>query len=184
MRKRDGRNFTTSLGAVIETRRLVIKKIGGFLKTVIRKAGINDVKIISEMIAELFAIEVDFKSDRAKQDKAVKMIISGKTGGVIFIAENDSMAAGMINLQKIISTAAGGYSVLLEDLYVIPEFRKTGIGKLLIDRAIQWGREHNALRVQLAADVRNIPASDFYTGRGFEKSNMVFYYKYIEIKEP
>jgi len=145
----------------------------------IRKAGMEDIHLLSKMLAELFSIEDDFEIDSAKQMKALAMIIGGTTGGVVLIAESDSKIAGMVNLQKIVSTASGGYSVLLEDLYVIPEFRDRGVGKCLTDHAVQWGRENDAVRIQLATDKRNQAAADFYSGRGFKAGNMVCYYKFI-----
>ena len=145
----------------------------------IRKADASDIPGLIIMLADLFSIEDDFDIDLLKQETALEMIISGKTGGVILIAENNSDVIGMVNLQKVISTAAGGYSVLLEDLYVVPRFRNMGTGSLLVDYAVAWGKENNALRIQLAADARNINATVFYSGKGFARSNMIFYYKLI-----
>lgn len=146
---------------------------------IVRIAGMADILLLSEMLAGLFSIEDDFEIDSAKQIKALEMIISGTTGGAILIAESDTIITGMVSLQKVVSTASGGYSVLLEDLYVLPGFRDRGIGKTLIDHAFQWGRDNDAVRIQLAADKRNRAASDFYSGRGFKAGNMVCYYKFI-----
>jgi ribosomal protein S18 acetylase RimI-like enzyme len=139
----------------------------------------EDIHLLSEMLAGLFSIEDDFEINSAKQTKALEMIISGRTGGAILVAESDSIIAGMVSLQKVVSTASGGYSILLEDLYVLPEFRDRGIGKCLTDYAVHWGRENDAVRIQLAADVRNRRASDFYKAGGFCESNMFCFYKYI-----
>ena len=145
----------------------------------IRKAGNEDIHLLSQMLAGLFSIEDDFEIDSAKQSKALEMIISGTTGSAIMIAESDSIITGMVSLQKVVSTASGGYSVLLEDLYVLPEYRDRGIGKCLTDYADQWGRENDAVRIQLAADKRNRAAADFYKAGGFSESNMLCFYKYI-----
>jgi len=145
----------------------------------IREARVSDTAMLAGMLAELFSIEDDFEIDSSKQKTALNIITGGSTGGVILIAETDSAAAGMINLQKVVSTASGGFSVLMEDLYVRPEYRKRGIGTMLVEKAVQWGKEHGAVRIQLAADSRNTPALDFYSKTGFSKSNMIFHYKFI-----
>ena len=145
----------------------------------IRKAVFDDLNILSEMIADLFSIESDFEINPAKQIAALKMIIEGDTCGVIFIAEADLQVAGMINLQRIVSTAAGGFSVLLEDLYVKHDLRNRGIGEMLLVQAAMWGKEQQALRIQLGADIRNKPAITFYSRHGFFKSNMALHYKMI-----
>jgi GNAT superfamily N-acetyltransferase len=149
------------------------------LDITIRKAVASDIEILNRFLSELFTIEDNFTIDLAKQRTALEMITGDGTGRVIFVAETGSLIAGMINLQKIVSTASGGYSVLLEDLYIVSEFRGKGIGKKLFDQAVRWGREQHALRIQLAADIRNKPAMDFYSGMGCKMSSMICYYKYI-----
>ena len=143
----------------------------------VRKAVTSDIDVLTSMLAGLFMIEDDFKIDSSKQGAALELIINGT--GAVFVAETSCGISGMVNIQKIISTAAGGYSVLLEDLYVRPEFRGAGIGRMLVDRAVQWGREQHAVRIQLASDMRNKNATAFYSGIGFEMSNMVFQYMHI-----
>lgn len=145
----------------------------------IRKACTGDIDILSSFLGELFSIEDDFKIDYARQRMALEMITGGETGGVIFMAEADSDPAGMINLQKIVSTASGGYSVLLEDLFVSVKYRGKGIGKKLLDKAVQWGREEQALRMQLAADLRNRRALSFYEINGFRTSRMICHYRML-----
>jgi len=145
----------------------------------IRQAFTADINILNTFLAELFAIEKDFKADHAKQKRALEMITGSDAGAVIFMAESGSVPAGMINLQKIVSTASGGYSVLVEDLYVSEQFRGTGIGKKLLERAVQWAREQQALRIQLAADFRNKRAMAFYETNGFSISSMLCHYRML-----
>jgi len=146
---------------------------------IIRKALHGDVDTLLSMLSGLFSIEDDFVIDPRKQRAGLELIISGKTGGVIFMAESDSVPVGMVNLQRIVSTAAGGYSVLLEDLYVVPGMRDMGIGTMLVNEAVKWGEKEKALRVQLGADSRNLRALSFYYENGFVMSNLVFHYKPI-----
>ncbi len=145
----------------------------------IRSAVSEDIDILCAMLEELFTIEDDFTTDTSKQRAGLDILINGNTESIIFIAQSGSEIAGMINLQKIVSTAAGGYSVLLEDLFVKAEYRSIGIGKMLIDRALLWAKSEGALRIQLAADIRNKVALSFYSNSGFNISNMVLYYRTI-----
>lgn len=146
---------------------------------IIKKAGLCDIKALNNMLKDLFSIEDDFTSDSNKQKTGLEMIISGVTGGVIFIAQCGLRPVGMVNLQKIISTAAGGISILLEDLYVEPDIRGQGVGSMLLEKAVEWGREEHAVRMQLGADMRNAPAISFYKSKGFMQSNLVLHYKSI-----
>lgn len=145
----------------------------------VREADQADINELCHMLGGLFSVEDDFCADYEKQKTALEILIDKKTGSIIFVAESDGGIAGMINLQKIVSTAAGGYSILLEDLYVKNKYRDSGIGGMLVNRALQWAKSEGALRIQLAADIRNKKALSFYNNNGFTISNMVLYYKYI-----
>jgi len=149
------------------------------MSIILRKAAESDINTLSGMLAELFSIEDDFEIDSVKQKKALSLIINGGEEAVIFVAETQSEIIGMINIQKIVSTAVGGYSLLLEDMFVLSEYRCFGVGKMLIEQAVQWGKERQAFRIQLAADIRNMPAINFYYREGFSMSNMVLHYKLI-----
>lgn len=153
------------------------------MSIIIRKAELNDIETLSNMLNELFSIEDDFIPDSVKQKKGLELIISGIDGGGIFIAQYGTRVAGMMNLQKIVSTAAGGFSVLLEDLYVEPDMRGRGIGSMLINHAVGWSKEEQAVRIQLGADARNAPALGFYQSKGFMRGNLVLHYKYISSVE-
>ncbi len=145
----------------------------------IRKAEIKDINKLSDMISSLFSIEDDFSVDIEKQKRGLRMIIDGEADGIILVAEKDSVVTGMVSLQKVVSTAAGGYSLLLEDMFVMPEHRHSGVGEKLVKEAVRWGKENSVLRIQLAADKRNTSAINFYSANGFNTGNMICFYKYI-----
>lgn len=143
----------------------------------IREAVPDDIEILCGLLIELFTIEDDFTPDVEKHRLGISMLIDAKTNGIILVAESYLEIQGMVNLQKIASTAEGGYSVLIEDLYVKREYRGRGVGRMLIERALQWAKNEGALRVQLAADMRNNPALSFYSNAGFNMSNLIMHYK-------
>jgi ribosomal protein S18 acetylase RimI-like enzyme len=58
----------------------------------------------------------------------------------------------------------------IEDLAVNPDFRGLGIGRKLIERAIQWARENNFPGVMLETQDDNVPACTLYASCGFRLS--------------
>jgi len=129
------------------------------------------------MLAGLFSIETCFAADHEKQTAGLELLLSGRNS-IAFIADNGH-AAGMITGQLVASTAAGGYSVLIEDLFVMPEFREQGIASMLIAHLISWAKEAGAVRAQLVADVMNAPAIALYNKLGFGTGRMIGIYKMI-----
>lgn len=145
---------------------------------IIRKAAESDIDSMCRMLAGLFSIEADFKADYAKQKRALELLLADNSRTAL-IADCDFLCAGMITGQLVVSTASGGYSVLIEDLFVMPEFRSKGIASMLLRHINLWGRANGAVRAQLVADKENAPALDLYKKLGFNSGRMIGIYKEI-----
>ncbi|XP_029924648.1 diamine acetyltransferase 2-like [Myripristis murdjan] len=59
-----------------------------------------------------------------------------------------------------------GPAVYMEDLYVMPDFRGQGIGKSLMSKVAQLGKEKQCMRLQFAVLDWNTPSLDFYVAKG------------------
>jgi ribosomal protein S18 acetylase RimI-like enzyme len=56
----------------------------------------------------------------------------------------------------------------LYQLWVVPEFRRLGTGRLLLDAVIRWARRAGARRVELDVACGDSPAMRLYARAGFE----------------
>ena len=61
-----------------------------------------------------------------------------------------------------------GDDCFLEDLFVREEARRAGLGRSLVDAAVQRARERGCARIELDANDANPPAVTLYEGAGFE----------------
>jgi GNAT superfamily N-acetyltransferase len=155
---------------------------GGIMSTEdisIRKASPSDCDRLSDLLTELFFIETDFVIDGTKHAKGISMIIDGDDRSVMFVAEHEGRIVGMVSGQIVISTAEGAASLLLEDMVVTGEFRRSGIGSALFRELLSWAKDKGAKRIQLVADRENNPALMFYKKQGFRQSRMTGMYKGI-----
>jgi GNAT superfamily N-acetyltransferase len=66
------------------------------------------------------------------------------------------------------STWLGKPGIYLEDIFVLPEFRKLGIGKALMQRLAAIALEKGCARLKWEVLDWNQPAIDFYTASGAE----------------
>ena len=80
---------------------------------------------------------------------------------------------GMINLLITISTAEGGFVVMLEDVIVHRAHRGKGFGEKLLQHAIAYARKKDFLRITLLADRLNDQGQHFFKSRGFVESKMI-----------
>jgi len=139
---------------------------------IIEKAKEEDLTQMAELIGVLFEIEKDFRPDFDKQLSGITKLYAYE-GADLLVAKYEGRVVGMVTMQRLISSAAGDYIGQIEDLIVHENYRKMGVGSRLINKirfiALQ---EYGYKRVQLAADMDNTNALNFYTRRGFRRTNL------------
>lgn len=132
----------------------------------------EDLPQLADLLAELFTLESDFKPERDKQLRGLRLILDEPSLGRLFVLRIAGQVAGMTNALITISTAEGGRVLLLEDVIVSRVHRGGGYGRRLVEHVLDWAHEQGMTRVTLLADRDNHPALDFYRRLGFETSHM------------
>src|SRR5437762_14212414 len=82
-------------------------------KVVIEPATEADLDELSQLLGELFAQESDFRPDKDKQLRGLRLIFEQLSRGRVFVLRFDGAIVGMINLLFMISTVEGGLGMLL-----------------------------------------------------------------------
>src|SRR5881275_2602093 len=142
-------------------------------EVVIEPAVFEDLDELSNLLGELFSEEKDFRPDKQKQLQGLRLIFEEPNRGRVFVLRRDGTIVGMINLLFTISTAEGGFVILLEDLVVHDSFRGHGYGSQLLEYAIDFARKKNFLRVTLLTDRPENVAQEFFRRHGFVESSMI-----------
>jgi GNAT superfamily N-acetyltransferase len=141
--------------------------------TIVEQATILDLPQLTDLLHDLFTMEADFQPDRAKQMRGLQLILEQPNRGRIFVLRHNGMILGMINLLFTISTAEGGFVILLEDVIVHSEHRHQGIGAKLLQKAIEYAKVKNFLRITLLTDRLNDDSQRFFKNYGFFTSTMI-----------
>src|SRR5256885_7776830 len=142
-------------------------------KVVIEPATEADLDELSELLGELFAQESDFRPDKDKQLRGLRLIFEQPNRGRVFVLRRDGAIVGMINLLFTISTAEGGFVMVLEDLVVHKKFQGHGYGAKLLQHAIDFAKQKNFLRITLLTDRPENVAQEFFRRHGFVESSMI-----------
>ncbi len=149
----------------------------------IEPATLDDLPELTEMLFELFSQEVDFVPDRDKQMRGLRLLLEEPSRGRIFVLRSPNRIIGMINLLITISTAEGGFVLLLEDLIIDRAHRGQGYGTKLLNYAIDFAKKKKFLRITLLTDQPDEPQKHFYLKNGFIQSSMVPMRKYFRGNE-
>jgi GNAT superfamily N-acetyltransferase len=140
---------------------------------VIEPATEADLDELSDLLGELFSEESDFRPNKEKQLRGLRLIFEQPNRGRVFVLRRDNAIVGMINLLFTISTAEGGFVIVLEDLVVHKEFRGHGYGSQLLQHAIDFAKQKNFLRVTLLTDRPELRSQVLFRRHGFHESSMM-----------
>jgi ribosomal protein S18 acetylase RimI-like enzyme len=83
------------------------------------------------------------------------------------LAAADEEPLGVCQLRFRWSVWTSAEDCWLEDLYVLPEGRRSGLGRALVEAALDSARERGCVRIELDVDEDNQPALALYRSCGF-----------------
>ena len=139
----------------------------------IEQATLEDLPQLTDLLFDLFNREGDFKPDRAKQMRGLRLILEQPNRGRIFVLRHNGMIFGMINLLFTISTAEGGFVILLEDVIMHRDYRGQGYGTKLLQHAIDYAKKKDFLRITLLTDRLDERSQKLFASYGFVVSKMI-----------
>jgi GNAT superfamily N-acetyltransferase len=92
----------------------------------------------------------------------IKTRLRDMDGGYVALADGQIAGAILFKVEKWRSVT------LISDLIVGHQYRRYGIGTLLLNCAIDWAREHSCWAIVLETQNINYPAIQFYLRNGLE----------------
>ena len=100
---------------------------------------------------------------------------------VIFLALEGTEPVGFTQLYPSFSSVSLARVFILNDLFVVPTHRRSGIGSALLDAATGHARALGAVRVSLNTDVANAAAQATYEARGWKRDREYFAYHFTSL---
>ena len=93
---------------------------------------------------------------------------------VTFVAEADGTIAGLAAAVKVLAIGHPGGYVKMNGIGVLPEYRRRGIGKKLMEQVERFAVEQGAPYVGLASGISRTEAHAFYGKSGYQKTSFWF----------
>jgi ribosomal protein S18 acetylase RimI-like enzyme len=123
-----------------------------------------------DALAPLFDAYRQFYGQTADLDLAKRFLAerTERSESTIFVAEEGAVAVGFTQLYPSFSSARAARIYVLNDLYVAPSHRRRGVGRLLLQRAAEYGAEQGAVRLALTTMHTNLPAQRLYESVGWK----------------
>jgi ribosomal protein S18 acetylase RimI-like enzyme len=89
------------------------------------------------------------------------------TGEMTVLLAGEGPAEGLAQLRFRRSIWTGALDAYLEELYVVPRSRGRGIGRALLERAMDTSREEGAAHIDLTTSEADTAALSLYESTGF-----------------
>jgi GNAT superfamily N-acetyltransferase len=134
-------------------------------KIVVRPAEEKDVPLVFELVQGLAEYE-RLLDQLAATAEALRRFIFEEKRAEVLIAEYGGHAAGYALFFSTFSTFTGKPGIYIEDLFVKPEFRKKGLGKLLFASVARIALQRDCGRLEWACLDWNTPSIAFYLAQG------------------
>ena len=140
----------------------------------IRSATYNDLPQIVEMLADdpLGKQREQFITPLPKTYQQAFNAINEDLNNELIVAQKDDDVVGVLQLTFIpYLTYKGGWRLLVEGVRVDSRFRGCGIGKQLLQYAIEKAKQKKCVIVQLTTDKSRIDTHRFYENLGFKATH-------------
>lgn len=134
--------------------------------TRVREASEGDVPLILTFIRELADYEKLSHEVVATEEGLRESLFAGRRYAEVLIAEHDGVPAGFALFFHNFSTFFGKPGIYLEDLYVRPESRGSGIGRQLLVKLAHLALERGCGRLEWSVLDWNEPSIGFYRQLG------------------
>lgn len=137
-----------------------------------REATVNDSVIIGSLVVDLTAeiceltntkhFDIDLKSTIQRCNE---LISDGHYAAIIGFDENKIVA--VVTMSETYALYAGGKIGVIQEFYVVPEFRASGLGSMLIEQVKTYGKKHNWSCLELCTP----PLPEFERTLNFYQNN-------------
>jgi GNAT superfamily N-acetyltransferase len=134
---------------------------------VIRSATPADVTGIASLVERYWEFEDIAGYQRPRIEALLEQLLSTPDRGAIWVADTDAGPCGYLLVVFMFSMEHGGMMAEIDEIFVLPEMRSSGIGALLLARAERDMQARGLRRLQLQLGVENHRGRAFYFKRGF-----------------
>ncbi len=138
---------------------------------IVRKIYLEEYSVVVPLF-DRYRVFYKQPSDTVLAERFIKTRLENNES-VIFVAfaneSGNEMAVGFTQLYPKYSSARAVKNWILNDLYVDEDHRKQGVGRRLIQAAMDFAKNDDATFVQLETAVDNYTAQRLYEAIGFEQ---------------
>lgn len=126
-----------------------------------------DTHIVAQLLADLFE-EVGHTPTAEEIAEIFLHIDADDQHSTLLALDEDEDVVGILTIAESIALYAGGRIGVVNELYVVPEYRSEGVGKMLLDAAKELGEQRGWVRLEVTTPGEDYAKTlRFYEREGF-----------------
>ncbi|NUO03779.1 MAG: GNAT family N-acetyltransferase [Saprospiraceae bacterium] len=142
-----------------------------------RIADASDSAAVSILLAALFE-EVEGSPDAEEINEIFAEMEDDDSHSTLLALDDDGDIVGIVTLVECLSISAGGKYGVINELYVVPEYRSEGVGKMLVDEVKQLAENLGWKRIELTTPGDEFSKTiRFYEREGFYRIGPRYCYR-------
>ena len=136
---------------------------------------------IAEEKDALLWIELNGEAGTETKDLAdiFEWAVKDRTNITLFMIEYREKTVGFANLMSILNVSSGGKTLIIDNLYIRPEYRGKGISRQSMNEIEEYAREKGIKKIQFQSEETDPKIKAFYASLGYVSEDMNFYALYI-----
>ena len=124
-------------------------------------------RVIVHALLTAQMIEHQLPAEPARIDRGLDAAFRAGTPAWLLIAERDGKPVGVLLANQIVSVEKGGETLWIEELYVTPEARRTGVARAILARVLEEARRRRLRALDLEVVRTQTAAFALYRAAGF-----------------
>ncbi|MCG3109921.1 Mycothiol acetyltransferase [Metallosphaera sp. J1] len=147
----------------------------------IRKAEPRDVEVIADMFERMYALNSEFDPLLQVHDEIEERLKKSLSedlrseDSLVVVAEEDGKVIGAVRVRlERREYYVPEKMAVIEEIYVMPGYRREGVGERLVDFVISELSRKGAKSIMARFPAKNIIAVSFYKKRGFREIHYEF----------
>lgn len=132
----------------------------------IRSASPSDRAVVLALLAAQL-VEHQLPADQEQIDRGLDAAFRPGSPAWLLLGERDGRAVAVFLANQIVSVEKGGETLWVEELYVVPEARRTGVARALLAHVIEESRQRGLRALDLEVVRTQVAAFSLYRSIGF-----------------
>jgi len=132
----------------------------------IRPAGPSDRDVVHGLLTAQM-VEHRLPAEPERIERGLDAAFRPGSPAWLFLAERDGQAVGVFLANQIVSVEKGGETLWIEELYVTPSARRTGVARALLAHALDEARRRGLRAFDLEVVPTQAAALALYRALGF-----------------